>query len=62
MGLGMRFFFNRWMTLRTELRDLIYREKTKGATETTGASYQVRTSSSSSSGCLVLLPHELHRA
>jgi outer membrane beta-barrel protein len=41
-GLGMRFVFNRWMALRFELRDAIYREKTKGATETTGASYQVR--------------------
>lgn len=41
-GLGMRFIFNRWMALRFELRDVIYREKTKGATETTGASYQVR--------------------
>jgi hypothetical protein len=38
----MRFIFNRWMALRFELRDAIYREKTKGATETTGASYQVR--------------------
>jgi outer membrane beta-barrel protein len=27
-GLGMRFFFNRWITLRTELRDLIYVETT----------------------------------
>jgi outer membrane beta-barrel protein len=42
VGLGMRFIFNRWMALRFELRDAIYREKTKGATETTGASYQVR--------------------
>ncbi|HZJ52861.1 MAG TPA: outer membrane beta-barrel domain-containing protein [Myxococcaceae bacterium] len=41
-GLGMRFIFNRWMALRFELRDVIYREKTQGATETTGASYQVR--------------------
>ena len=41
-GLGMRFIFNRWMALRFELRDAIYREKTKGATETTGAAYQVR--------------------
>ena len=41
-GLGMRFIFNRWMALRFELRDVIYREKTAGATETTGASYQVR--------------------
>jgi outer membrane beta-barrel protein len=41
-GLGMRFIFNRWMALRFELRDAIYREKTKGATETTGATYQVR--------------------
>jgi outer membrane beta-barrel protein len=41
-GLGMRFIFNRWMALRFELRDAIYREKTKGATETTGASYQIR--------------------
>ena len=41
-GLGMRFIFNRWMALRFELRDAIYREKTVGATATTGASYQVR--------------------
>jgi outer membrane beta-barrel protein len=41
-GLGMRFVFNRWMALRFELRDAIYREKTKGATETTGAQYQIR--------------------
>ena len=41
-GLGMRFIFNRWMALRFELRDVIYREKTAGATETTGAAYQVR--------------------
>ena len=41
-GLGMRFIFNRWMALRFELRDSIYREKTKGATETTGAQYQIR--------------------
>ncbi|TSC33159.1 outer membrane beta-barrel domain-containing protein [Corallococcus sp. Z5C101001] len=27
VGVGLRFFFNRWMTLRTELRDLIYVEK-----------------------------------
>ena len=26
VGLGFRFFFNRWLTLRTELRDLIYVE------------------------------------
>ncbi len=41
-GLGMRFIFNRWMALRFELRDVIYREKTAGATETTGAAHQVR--------------------
>jgi outer membrane beta-barrel protein len=27
VGVGLRFFFNRWMTLRTELRDIIYVEK-----------------------------------
>ncbi|WP_338867419.1 outer membrane beta-barrel domain-containing protein [Myxococcus stipitatus] len=27
VGVGMRFFFNRWVTLRTEVRDLIYVEK-----------------------------------
>ncbi|MBU8894910.1 outer membrane beta-barrel domain-containing protein [Corallococcus sp. H22C18031201] len=27
VGVGLRFFFNRWMTLRTEVRDLIYVEK-----------------------------------
>jgi outer membrane beta-barrel protein len=42
VGLGMRFIFNRWMALRFELRDEIYREKTTGATETAGAVYQVR--------------------
>ncbi|MGZ6097267.1 MAG: outer membrane beta-barrel domain-containing protein [Myxococcaceae bacterium] len=42
VGLGMRFVFNRWMALRFELRDEIYREKTQAATETTGALYQVR--------------------
>jgi len=42
VGLGMRFFFNRWMALRFELRDGIYREKTVGATETSKAQYQVR--------------------
>ena len=25
-GVGMRIFLNRWLTLRTELRDLVYRE------------------------------------
>jgi outer membrane beta-barrel protein len=25
-GLGLRLFLNRWLTLRTELRDLVYRE------------------------------------
>jgi len=42
VGLGMRFIFNRWMALRFELRDGIYREKTVGATETAGAQYQLR--------------------
>jgi len=41
-GLGMRFVFNRWLALRFELRDEVYREKTQAATETTGALYQVR--------------------
>jgi outer membrane beta-barrel protein len=27
VGVGMRFFVNRWMTVRTEFRDLIYVEK-----------------------------------
>ncbi|NMO22976.1 outer membrane beta-barrel domain-containing protein [Pyxidicoccus fallax] len=27
VGVGARFFFNRWVTLRTEVRDLIYVEK-----------------------------------
>jgi outer membrane beta-barrel protein len=27
VGVGMRFFLNRWMTVRTEFRDLIYVEK-----------------------------------
>jgi outer membrane beta-barrel protein len=26
-GLGLRIFLNRWLTLRTEIRDLIYQEK-----------------------------------
>ncbi len=32
-GVGMRFFINRWMTVRTEVRDLIYAESyaTKGS-------------------------------
>ena len=42
VGLGMRFIFNRWMALRFELRDGIYREKTVGATESSGAQYQLR--------------------
>jgi outer membrane beta-barrel protein len=42
VGLGMRFIFNRWMALRFELRDGIYREKTTGATQTAGAKYQIR--------------------
>ena len=41
-GLGMRFVFNRWLALRFELRDEVYREKSQAATETTGALYQVR--------------------
>jgi outer membrane beta-barrel protein len=28
LGVGMRFFVNRWVTVRTEFRDLIYTEKT----------------------------------
>ncbi|NOK19210.1 outer membrane beta-barrel domain-containing protein [Corallococcus carmarthensis] len=32
VGVGLRFFFNRWMTLRTELRDLIYVEKGRDPT------------------------------
>ncbi len=31
VGVGARFFFNRWVTLRTEVRDLIYVEKSRGA-------------------------------
>jgi outer membrane beta-barrel protein len=27
VGLGLRFFLNRYMTLRAEMRDLIYVEK-----------------------------------
>jgi outer membrane beta-barrel protein len=27
VGVGLRFFLNRWVTLRTELRDVIYRER-----------------------------------
>ncbi|MCP3141318.1 outer membrane beta-barrel domain-containing protein [Pyxidicoccus xibeiensis] len=29
VGVGARFFFNRWVTLRTEVRDLIYVEKSR---------------------------------
>ncbi|NNC04842.1 outer membrane beta-barrel domain-containing protein [Corallococcus exiguus] len=32
VGVGLRFFFNRWMTLRTELRDIIYVEKGRDPT------------------------------
>jgi outer membrane beta-barrel protein len=31
VGLGMRFFFNRWLTFRTELRDLVYVEEYRPA-------------------------------
>ncbi|CAM3950888.1 outer membrane beta-barrel domain-containing protein [Corallococcus sp. ZKHCc1 1396] len=34
VGVGLRFFFNRWVTLRTELRDLIYVEKGREPTPT----------------------------
>ncbi|MFZ5470459.1 MAG: outer membrane beta-barrel domain-containing protein [Myxococcota bacterium] len=30
LGLGMRFFINKWMTVRTELRDLVYVEDAEG--------------------------------
>ncbi|MBZ4396952.1 outer membrane beta-barrel domain-containing protein [Myxococcus faecalis] len=29
VGVGLRFFFNRWVSLRTEVRDLIYVEKSR---------------------------------
>jgi outer membrane beta-barrel protein len=29
VGVGLRFFLNRWLTLRTEMRDLIYSEQTE---------------------------------
>lgn len=32
-GLGMRIFMNKWMAIRTELRDLIYVEKTSTGAE-----------------------------
>ena len=32
LGLGMRFFLNRWVTVRTELGDLLYTEKLEGGT------------------------------
>ncbi|MFP2910542.1 outer membrane beta-barrel domain-containing protein [Pyxidicoccus sp. 3LFB2] len=35
LGVGARFFLNRWVTLRTEVRDLIYVEKSR----TPGESY-----------------------
>jgi outer membrane beta-barrel protein len=31
VGVGARFFLNRWVTLRTEVRDLIYVEKSRGS-------------------------------
>jgi outer membrane beta-barrel protein len=31
VGVGARFFLNRWITLRTEVRDLIYVEKSRGS-------------------------------
>jgi len=34
VGVGMRFFVNRWMTVRTEFRDLIYVEKAVNPTTT----------------------------
>jgi outer membrane beta-barrel protein len=34
VGVGMRFFVNRWMTVRTEFRDLIYIEKAISPTQT----------------------------
>lgn len=33
VGVGFHFFLNRWISLRTELRDLIYVEKTRQAGE-----------------------------
>ncbi|HLM46112.1 MAG TPA: outer membrane beta-barrel domain-containing protein, partial [Myxococcaceae bacterium] len=33
VGVGMRFFVNRWVTLRTEFRDLIYVEKSVNPTQ-----------------------------
>ncbi|HEX8435541.1 outer membrane beta-barrel domain-containing protein [Archangium sp.] len=33
VGVGMRFFVNRWMTVRTEFRDLIYVEKAVNPTQ-----------------------------
>ncbi len=38
VGLGMRFFMTRWLTLRVELRDAIYNEKTS----TVGRENQLR--------------------
>ncbi|EPX58607.1 hypothetical protein D187_003805 [Cystobacter fuscus DSM 2262] len=34
VGVGMRFFVNRWMTVRTEFRDLIYVEKARNPATT----------------------------
>jgi outer membrane beta-barrel protein len=31
VGVGARFFLNRWVTLRTEVRDLIYVEQSRGS-------------------------------
>ena len=32
LGVGFRFFTNRWLAVRTELRDLVYSEKIQGGT------------------------------
>ena len=57
----MRFIFNRWMALRFELRDGIYREKTVGATESSGAPVPAPQSALLRHRAVVLLPGQLHR-
>jgi outer membrane beta-barrel protein len=41
VGIGMRFFFNKWMTLRVELRDDIYGEKSPTPTGGTAVQNQL---------------------
>ncbi len=40
-GLGLRLFLNRWLTLRTELRDLLYVEKVQSSSSPTSLRQQI---------------------